>query len=281
LTVTITPLVPADFNEAGSLLDLAFGGTGQAETLRRFYPTQSKYYTCARRDGRIVGVVGASNFGNFAYVGQMGVHPDVQQGGIGSALMTHVIGLLEADGCKIQLLDATAKGEYLYRKLGFVEDSRAQRWDRLEHIPARDPIPHGVRLIQHADVPMIEALDERLFGAPRSRLVARLLDLNPARAFVSEDAGRLTGYAVAQGWMVGPWLAESATDADALLRAALTLEYDEPPRVVCNTDNAQVRSIIERYGFTQSRDIAHMRRGGAAEPRSLQNLYGQASFGTS
>ncbi len=279
MTLTITPLTPADFDEAGSLLDLAFGGTGQAETLRRYYPTQSKYFTCAWHDDRIVGAVGASNYGSFGYIGQMGVHPAVQKGGIGTALMTHVIGLLEADGCMVQLLDATAKGEYLYRKLGFVEDSRAQRWDRLEHIPLTGTLPPVIRRAKPEDA--LEALDERLFGAPRPRIIARLLELNPGRAFVSEAEGRLTGYAIAQGWMVGPWLAESATDAEALLQAALTLEYDEPPRVIFNDSNAQVRSIIERYGFTQSRSIAHMRRGGNAEPRNLQALYGQASFGTS
>src|SRR5512139_2473172 len=119
-TVTIAHLSAADVPEAGEVLDAAFGRAGMILGLSRVFALQGDGWFCARRDGRIIGVVGAYDYGPVASIGMMAVHPSAQRQGVALRLMTELAADLDARGCPLSFLDASAVGQPLYPKLGFV-----------------------------------------------------------------------------------------------------------------------------------------------------------------
>ena len=60
----------------------------------------------------------------------MTVLPELQGQGLGRRLMNHALAWLNARGCRVVLLDATAKGAALYETMGFVDDSSAYDYAR-------------------------------------------------------------------------------------------------------------------------------------------------------
>ena len=72
----------------------------------------------------MAGVSGAVVFGPFAYIGLVGVAPELHRRGIASALMRELLGWLERRECPVALLDASDDGAQLYPRLGFVTDDR-------------------------------------------------------------------------------------------------------------------------------------------------------------
>jgi predicted N-acetyltransferase YhbS len=83
----------------------------------------------AERDGRVIGTVATIRYGQrFAWIAMVLVDPSERGRGVGRALLTRGLSLL--DDVETARLDATPAGEPLYRTLGFVEDSRLSRLQR-------------------------------------------------------------------------------------------------------------------------------------------------------
>src|SRR5688572_22221589 len=89
--------------------------------LRRYLAMQADGWLLAEEDGQVAGMVGAIDYGAFAYVGLMGVHPRQQGRGIGRGLLATLLGWLDGRGLPCVMLDATEVGARLYQQLGFVD----------------------------------------------------------------------------------------------------------------------------------------------------------------
>jgi predicted N-acetyltransferase YhbS len=279
MSLTIEPLQPTDLDDALVPLAAAFGGPRSLrESLTHGLALQPDGWLLARLDGVVVGTVGAIDYGPFAYIGLMAVHPHCQQRGIGLALMQAMLAWLDGRGCPIALLDATAAGIPLYLKVGFEADGQSFRFQRPEHTPDPD-LPPQVRLFQPSDLEAVIAFDTPIFGANRAVVVRSYLQQYPERAFVTHDqAGQLSGYLIAQPQNIGPWVAQTPADAQRLLHAALTLPYDNLPGVIVPPGNpTAAAALFARFGFERQRTVTHMWRG-APDPRDCSRMYGQASF---
>lgn len=281
MTITIRRLTLEDLTSAGTIATAAYGRGSRRSELARYLALRPDGWLLALLDGTPAGIVGATEFGPFAYVGLMAVHPDVQRRGVARRLMEHLIALLDERGCPALLLDASAAGEPLYHSLGFVVDDRAVFYERAEDAP-RLPVPldrHAVSRLRRKDLPAVVAFDTPRFGAARGDVLASYLADDPDRAFVSRDAaGRVTGFLLAQPQALGPWMAETPEDAEALLARALVLPFDEAPIVIAPESHEHAARLLSRYGFAPQRSLAHMRRGGDPLPARRAHLYGQASF---
>lgn len=99
----------------------------------------------ARHRGRIIGggAINLTRDGGRIVAGlyNLGVRPDMQGRGIGTALTAELCQIAAARGATGIALNATPAGEKVYRKVGFVETGRGQTWflpaDRLRSL--RDP----------------------------------------------------------------------------------------------------------------------------------------------
>jgi GNAT superfamily N-acetyltransferase len=291
--VRIAPLSGADVVEAGTVLDAAFGRTGMGISVHLGFALQPEHWLCAGRGGQVLAVVGSHVYGGFASIGPMGVHPSAQRSGLGLAIMEELVEHLEARGCSIQFLDASAAGQHLYPKLGFLPEGETLRM----RCPQPSPFASGpgarasgagpeesgeavaLGLLEERDLEEVVAFDAPLFGAPRPDVIAAFWAGDSARSFVARNKeGRIEGYLVAGTNHIGPWTAASERAATRLLSAALALPFDVPPMLTCPGANLSAAALLEPHGFAVTERLLHMRRGGARDPRHPRYLYAQASL---
>jgi predicted N-acetyltransferase YhbS len=277
--LTIRLLKPADLPAADEVLKAAFATPdSRAAELRRYLRLQPDGWLAALSGRTLVGMVGALDYGSYAHIGFMAVHPEYQRQGIGRAQMETLLRRLDARGCPQAILDATPQGEPLYNRLGFVGDQYSQVF--VQSQPCQTSLPGGrISALTARDLPDLAALDQAVFGADRLRVLKAYLSEHGRRAFgVRDESGGLSGYLIAQGRRIGPWVARRSADAELLLRAALSLPYDGPPRVIVPSVNLPAARLLPRYGFQLERENTHMRRGGRRFPGERRFYYGLASF---
>ncbi len=271
-------LTPSDVPAADAVLMAAFDGAeSRAVDLRRYLEFQPDGWLIAERDGRLVGMGGAVDYGAYAFIGLVAVDPACQRQGIGRALMAAILERIDRRGLPA-LLDASPFGYPLYLELGFVETDQAHVY-LCPQTPQSVPPPSRVALIQPADLPELARFDAPVFGGNRRALLELLQRDFSQSAFVRRDeAGQVSGYLFAKGRRFGPWVARSAPDAEALLWAALALPLDGPPLAIIPGQNRDAPALFERYGFQEVRMLRHMRRGRVQAPERRAWVYGQTSF---
>ena len=190
-----------------------------------YHGVQPDGYFGAYQDGTLVGMVGSTIYSTFAYIGMMGVHQKFQRRGIGFALMQHLLKWLDEKNIPQVQLDASEAGQPMYEKLGFVAQERVLMLQRQAGLPILE-LPRQVEIIHHSDLATLAETDAKIFGADRSRVFSALLQAYPERAFFSHDAhGRMTGYLFMQERRIGPWVMLEPDDEEALLHAALSLDF--------------------------------------------------------
>jgi GNAT superfamily N-acetyltransferase len=70
-------------------------------------------------DNQIIGTVRACERGNTCYIGRLAVHPDMQNKGIGTALMKAIEDQFNSPRFELFTGSRSEKDIYLYRKLGY------------------------------------------------------------------------------------------------------------------------------------------------------------------
>ncbi len=86
MTISIRHLEDTDLAAADTILKLAFrSSVSRLDDLRFYRQIQPDGWFVASQEGRLFGTVGATNYGTFAHVGLMAVHPDAQRQGGGSS----------------------------------------------------------------------------------------------------------------------------------------------------------------------------------------------------
>ncbi len=283
MTMNIRPLTQSDFPACDAILSSAFGTLEtRVPELQRYLAFQPDGWFVADVDGQPAGMVGAVDYGPFAYLGMMAVFQHQQGRGLGRALMEHCLAWLDTRGCPMTLLDASPAGALLYPKLGFVDDDRSDVWVQ-PTVASLKPERGGdirVESLRPEDIPAVAAFDAPIFGAHRPAVIEAYRSEFPDRALVARDEnGMIAGYLIVQWRRIGPWAACTSQAAEALLAAALSLPFEfGSPMTICTASNTAAAEILGRAGFRPERPHRHMRRGGAANPINHARIFGFASF---
>jgi GNAT superfamily N-acetyltransferase len=278
MALSIRALAEGDFEAVNLILQASYGDSqNRLPRLHRYRRLQPDGWLIALLDDSPAGVVGAIDYGAFAYSGLLGVHPYAQRRGVGTALMQQLLAWLDRRRCPVVLLDAANPAVPLYRRLGFVVDEDVWLFQRTADRPLPPPSPR-VRPLAPADIPAVVALDAPIFGAPRATVFEALLAETPGRALLACDAeGHPTGYLFIQNATLGPWIASARADAEELLAAGLRLLRQSELSVIVPAANQDARALLEQSGFRAVRALRHMRRGGP-HPGVRALIYGQTSF---
>jgi GNAT superfamily N-acetyltransferase len=199
-----------------------------------------------------------------AWISMILVAPDLRGQGLGRAVFSHCLGLLQAAG-RTAYLDATPDGERLYRQFGFAPLDRLTRWQR-DAVPTA--VPAGRSAVSH-DVQALAALDAQALGAPREALIADFL----ARPDTSCVRGT-QGFAIVRrgrlAHQIGPLLAlDQASAAELLGRAVSGLAG--PVFIDVPDERVQLGQALRAAGFTPQRGFTRMVLG-------EQPLRGQSHF---
>ncbi len=278
MKLSFRTLTEDDIPIAHEILRAAYGGP--TNRMSRYLTLQPNDWLLALADEAAVGLGGATHYSSFSYIGMLGVLPSMQGHGIGRAIMEALLQRVEERGCPTVLLDASNAGVRLYTHLGFVEDDKAVLLQRDDILQVMPPVYDGtISLMQEAELRDLVTFDAPLFGATRASVLASYLADDPRRAFVARDTnGTTSGFLIAQSGMLGPWMAVNVEVAEQLLPHVLTLPFQKAPGVIIPAMNRPATQLLQRYGFTRQRILAHMRLGPPVSGRDRSAIYGQASF---
>jgi len=173
----------------------------------------------AERDGAAVGTALCWAYGSdYGSLGMVIVSPDVQGKGIGRELMTRV---LQELGERSTLLYATAAGQPLYERLGFVAVGQVHQHQGtvFQLGTAVPPAGERIRPIGASDGPKLVRLASRALGMPRATVLDALRKV--ADGVVIDSGGEPAGFAFCRrfgrGYAIGPVVAPDAERARALI----------------------------------------------------------------
>jgi predicted N-acetyltransferase YhbS len=279
ISLCIRTLEESDLESADEILKLAFrGAVSRLEDLRLYRQIQPDGWFVAEKAERLVGMVGAANYGKLAHIGLMAVHPEAQRQGIGLALMQFLLDRLGRQQIPLVTLDASQMGRPLYDRLGFIPYDETITFQRLAPLSVV-PQPSGIQPITMVDLDELVEKDTQVFGADRRKVFQVLLENFPDRGFLQRDEnGKLVGYLFAQKNRIGPWVMLKPGRAEALFQAALSLGDKWMLSLTVPSVNAEAMDLLKQYGFTQVRSNRHMGRGNCGLPGQREKVYSQTSL---
>lgn len=279
--IVVRPFTEAMLDATNKVVMAAYTVShSRKDSLRRHLDLQPDGSFVAMLDGTILGFCAVVDYGLFAYVGLMSVHPGMQKRGIGGALLEHCLSWLEKRRCPTILLDATPVGFPLYRRFGFVEEDQTIVLQQAHPVSWPHQLPGNVTTLEAEEFSEMVLFDATAFGAQRSALLATYYADDPQRVLIVRAAdGHISGYLIAQASTLGPWVARTVRDAEQLLLSALTLSFEQVPNVFVSAHHHEALGLLERYGFTRQRSLSHMRKGEPIQQSRQEMLYGQASLG--
>jgi len=270
-------LEESDLQSADKVLTSAFGGPfSRLDDLRLYRQIQPDGWFVAEKEGRLVGMVGAANYGNLAHVGLMAVQPECRRQGIGRALMEHLLARLGRQQVPLVTLDASKMGQPLYEQLGFVPYDETYTYQRTVGFVLSPP-QHTQ--ITPEDLDELAQEDRIIFGADRRKVFQTLLQNFPDRTFVlRDDRGRLEGWIFAQKFRIGPWVMLKPEKAELLLQVALGLPFERIISLTVPSSNQPAIDLLHRYGFERVRTNRRMARGAEKDPCQREKIWSQTSL---
>jgi hypothetical protein len=192
--------------------------------------------------------------------------------------MQYLLNWLNEKNILLVRLDASEVGQPLYEKLGFAAHDNVYTLQRVAGQPAGEHPPEAQFLLIE-DIDQISVVDIDAFGADRGRLLRALLETYPRRAFVLRNGqGQINGYLFAQEKRIGPWVMQETAGAESLLRAALSLPFNDLVTVSVPGINAEAIALLESNGFEIVRTNCHMVRCSGEPGGQRSNIFGQASL---
>ncbi|WP_133889982.1 GNAT family N-acetyltransferase [Streptomyces sp. BK208] len=218
-----------------------------------FLLTAGKGYGIDDPDGGLVAACTVTEYGpperpTLAAIGMVLVAERHARQGVGRRLMRHVVSAL---GTVPLTLHATPYGRPLYEELGFKVTGGAEMV-RGRFVPGGPAPRTATRAATAEDLGAILRLDEEVFGADRTHIIARL----PAFADqlrVAEAAGRVVGYAAAWPNMdthvVGPLIARDTETAKALI-GSLAAGTDRPLRTDIDVRHEELLAWVKERGLS-------------------------------
>ncbi|MFE9707092.1 GNAT family N-acetyltransferase [Streptomyces sp. NPDC005930] len=218
-----------------------------------FLLTAGKGYGIDDPDGGLVAACTVTEYGpperpTLAAIGMVLVAERHARQGVGRRLMRHVVSAL---GTVPLTLHATPYGRPLYEELGFKVTGGAEMV-RGRFVPGGPEPRTATRAATAEDLGAILRLDEEVFGADRTHIVARL----PAFADqlrVAEADGRVVGYAAAWPNMdthvVGPLIARDTETAKALI-GSLAARTDRPLRTDIDVRHGELLAWVKERGLS-------------------------------
>lgn len=277
--VVVRSISEADFPAVNRVLQAAYGRTTNfIPQLRWYTELEPEGWYLAESGRQVIGSVGVTTYGAFAYLGLMSVRPDRQRQGVGRQLLSHVLAWLDARGCSSVRLDATEAGALLYRQFGFRHVASARQFE-LRGRPRLGRATTGLEPLTRRSWREIAAFDAPRFGGDRTRVLRTLLeDYAPRGWLVRSRAGELRGYLVAREAILGPCVTQDIRAAGRLFRAALRLPFDHGPVVLVPRGNRQAAHLLTELGLTGTRRLRHMHRGPQLAQQAPQCLFAQTSF---
>ena len=222
--------------------------------------------------GRVIATAATLPYGGqFAWISMVLVAREYQRRGLATRLLRNCIDDLTAANL-VPVLDATPAGREVYRGLGFVDAWGFQRLARLER-PERarhgSTRPQGFEIHAIADEiwPKLCAYDARVFGADRSKLLARLRGRAPHIDCFAERNGQIVGIMLGRdgriATQIGPLVADRRRHCAHASRAARSTPSAARYSSTLPDAKKDLLAYLAARGFAPQRPLTRMLLGRA------------------
>ena len=224
----------------------------------RFLQLEPEGCFVAELNGNAVGTTATCVLGRVAWITMVLVDVDSRGKGIGTALLKHSIGYLKERKVETIRLDATALGQPIYEKLGFLPEYELARCEGMApQIGIASPITQATP----DDFAEIIDFDTRTTGRDRGKMLLRLFEEFPENVCIVRKAGSIEGFITkrpgANATQIGPCRA-TAFAGPMLLVDALNKSAGESVFVDVPLDNTDAVKIVEASGLTIQRRFTRM-----------------------
>lgn len=231
---------------------------------RRLLQLEPRGCFAAMSNGRLVGTTTTTTYdGQLAWIGMVLVDPENRRRAIATRLMKTALEYL-CGKVPVVKLDATAEGRALYDSLGFKAESMIERWMGIASpsTDRSDKVQTATELDTHTRRELL-ALDQRAFGADRSRLINVLIDNTSAPpVIVRGEDGHLSGYALTRcgtnADYIGPIITTDLEQAAPLLDQVLALLNCRQIYVDLNAGIEVGAKMLAERGLVKQRDLIRM-----------------------
>jgi GNAT superfamily N-acetyltransferase len=232
------------------------------------------------RAGTVIGTAVWWAYGEtYASAGMIIVAKDAQGRGYGAWLMD---ALLASARPRSIMLNSTAEGITLYRRRGFVPIGVIHQHHGIPSESYGKPPSGLVTPMAAADFEAAMRLDREATGLERRRMLDTLL--RSGDGYILQRDGTARGYAISRlfgrGHVIGPVIAETPTDARALIAAALARLGPVFVRIDTSA-TSQLGDWLEGIGLAQVSDATTMILGTPAHPTGPARVFAipNQSFG--
>jgi GNAT superfamily N-acetyltransferase len=261
--IAVRPMTVADVPLGLRLVRQA--GWNQIEAdWRRFLAMQPDGCFVGELDGVAVATTAAFIFGPVAWIAMVLVEVESRRKGVATTLLKHALDFLDQQSVKTVRLDATAAGQPVYEKLGFVPEYPLTRYMGTAPIADSTRGANPQSAIINPQLKEIVAFDHRMTGTPREKMLSQLFKESPEITRVLRREGQLEGYITgrrgANATLIGPCIATPHA-GPVLLRDALRSCAGQPVFVDVPRDNTPAIEIVEKSGLTVQRHFTRMCRG--------------------
>jgi ribosomal protein S18 acetylase RimI-like enzyme len=240
----------------------------------------ARWAVAEAQGGRVVGMVGAVPLGEVGILCHLAVHPTHRGRGLGTRLSRWATSYLRSKGAGFVRLDSTHEAEGLYEALGFCAVGRRVLY-RLEAKPRALSPPgrgHRVASLTPGDLAELYDVDRRSYGGDRSALLAAIVVRRHGSGLVARDAeGRMTGFLLRSGTLLGPWIASTPEAARALVVRELAREIWDKTEVMAPGGGPSHRLLAE-LGFIGIPDRVRMELGTAPRAGGGLEIYGLSPY---
>lgn len=272
-----------DFKGVKTLVDWAAKegwnpGPSDAEVFWKTDP--DGFYGLFDNDEMVAGGAIISYSGAFGFMGLYIVRPDYRGSGVGRRLW-----YLRRDTLLTRLdenasigMDGVVDMQPFYQKGGFEISFRDERYQRMGETFSSSPY---VKILQSADLALVQAYDRTCFGFERSSFLDAWLSMKNSHVFTYIRRDQLLGYAVlrksAVGAKIGPLFADNIEVAEELYKACLTAGKGGPVFLDIPIINEQAVSLIKKYHAEYVFECARMYYGTPPEV-PIQRVFGITTF---
>jgi len=227
----------------------------------RFMNMEPEGCFVAELDGCPVGTTTTCIFEKVAWIAMVLVDKEVRRQGVGTKLLKHSINYLDMRKVKTIRLDATAAGQPIYEKLGFVPEYELARFEGIAWQGKTGPVI--TEAVTELFTDMIE-FDRQMTGTNRAKMLSLLFKEFPGNTHILTHHDKIEGFIAmrpgANAVQIGPCIA-TMNAGPALLSDALDRCAGKPVFVDIPTGNVHAVKIAESSGLRMQRCFTRMYRG--------------------
>ncbi|MFP7209719.1 GNAT family N-acetyltransferase [Bacillus safensis] len=211
-------------------------------------------------DGQVISCAGLFQYDKAASIGALIVSETHRGLGLARKMIDTL--LRRSDQSVPVVLTATVQGQPVYEKIGFQTAGYIHTYKAQSTNPSAFRVSGGIHLspADEADLPSIEALDEKGSGTNRSSFIRKRMDRASFRLIAQNEHHETTGFAFGietpANLMIGPLAANDEQTALTLIQSLIS-SYSGAIRIDMQEETAEhLHETLVEAGFTKT-NVAH------------------------